>query len=129
MKRNTIKEMHEILDAIEQGKKVQFRRVDGSNEWEDYALDTPDFFTHCYRIKPEEPKKKWRSFASTGELFTANVGCKIIFLKDKSRDRMRLITGYNDEIVEIDGTTYNMRGLFELFTFADGTPCGVEEDA
>lgn len=52
MERNTIQEMKAVLDAMEQGKEVQYQQI-GTNDWEKYAGKTPNFFSFRYRIKPE----------------------------------------------------------------------------
>ena len=40
-----------------------------------------------------------------------------------------LLTSYDKEngVVNVDGIGYDLKYLFELFTFLDGSPCGVEK--
>lgn len=130
MKHNTIAEMHEILNAIEQGKEVQYQHVctKAANEWFDAANKQPNFAEYTYRIKPEEPKKKWRPFRDTEELFDHNNGHDVLRLKSKTSGECSLVTMYGSDHVWMI-CSWNMEELLERFTFKDGTPCGVEEDA
>lgn len=43
-------------------------------------------------------------------------------------DRRRLIVGFGENFVEIGNKPVTMQGLFETYTFLDGSPCGVKED-
>lgn len=129
MGRNSIKEMKEILDAIEQGEKIQFQAVtDNTGEWADWCSTQPNFLSFRYRIKPKETKNKWRPFRDSAELFAHNDGKDILWLK--SGDTCRLVIAYNDKTVQFNaGLFFTMPELLSSFTFKDGTPCGVEEDA
>lgn len=130
---NTIAEMRTILDAIEQGKEVQFRLIDGRNEWVKFVLKTPDFCSYRYRVKPEEPEKKWRPFKNVGEFLKAAGGkFSAIWLNCKDINRMQLVTAldYEDENKPICvGTNWeSFDALLMYCTFLDGTPCGVLEE-
>lgn len=52
MKRNTIAEMKEIIEAIEQGKSIQWFNVT-KDKWDDTTNKRPNFTDSTYRIKPE----------------------------------------------------------------------------
>lgn len=128
MKRNTIQEMKEILEAIEHGKAIQFT-YDGVN-WNDtdkfinpYA---PDFMHNKFRIKPE---KKLRPFKDTKELIAYNDGLHILWLKDKTTGDLELVTMYASDYVKCQDYRYTMEELLKNYTFSDGTACGFEEDA
>ena len=53
----------------------------------------------------------------------------LIWVKHKVDDRRRLITGFGEHFVEIGNKSkpVTMQTLFEMYTFLDGTPCGVKE--
>lgn len=128
MERNTITEMKSILDAIEQGKAIQFT-YDGMN-WNDtdkfnkpYA---PDFMHNKYRIKPKEPEKKGRPFTSAKELDKAIAEHGPFICNVETGIRI-IIDAYNSKEVRVLGMERPMEELFKNYTFADGTLCGVEE--
>lgn len=126
MERHTIAEMKEILEAIEQGKEVQYQEAGTTNEWGKYIGKTPNFFSFRYRVKPE---KKWRPFKNTEELILVSTSPNYsVYVKPKGSQDTLLISGYNHNEVYI--TTYGWKdvgSLLEHFTFVDDTPCGVEE--
>lgn len=127
MEHNTTQEMKEIIDAIEQRKAIQWYN-DCYDEWTDTTDEIPNFIDFTYRIKPEEPKKKWRPFKDTAELFAHNNSHDILWLKSKATGECRLITRYGSDYVKMP-CKWHMDELLETHTFKDGTPCGVEEDA
>lgn len=134
MEPNSIKEMKEIIDAIEQGKDIQYKCInDDDDTWDDFSPVNPDFITFRYRIKPEEPKKKWRPFKDVDEFITAAGGLGAIWLKDKENLQLELVTSINYrasfEPIRLANSWVCLSVLLLNYTFADGTPCGVEEDA
>lgn len=128
---NTIAEMRTILDAIEQGKEVQFRLIDGRNEWVKFVLKTPDFCSYRYRVKPEEPEKKWRPFKDADEFIQAIGGLGTCWFRRKSDGQLQLLTVIErkdkDVPIRLAGWMSFNTLLFD-YTFADGTPCGVLEE-
>lgn len=130
MEHNTIKEMKDILDAIEQGKEVQWYSVK-SDVWFDSVNGSyPNFHDCKYRIKPE---KKWRPFNNLEEFINAAGGLGAIWLKRKDINRMQLVISIdyddNDQPIRVCSVWESFNKLLENYTFADGTPCGIEEDA
>lgn len=128
MERNTIEEMKAVIDGIESGKDIEFLRDDNST-WEDTPNRRPDFL-HCkYRVKPEQPKKQWRPFKNVDEFLKGAGWLGTIWLKHKKTNYLHLVTCFNDTAIYV--TTYGWKrveSLLGYYTFADGTPCGVEED-
>lgn len=136
MERNTIKEMKEIIEAIEAGKPIQCKCVSDGDDgvWEDTTNNAyPNFYYCVYRIKSEEPKKKWRPFNNLEEFINAAGGLGAIWLKRKDINRMQLVISIdyddNDKPIRVCSVWESFNKLLENYTFADGTPCGVEEDA
>lgn len=128
MRFNTIDEMIEICQAIKDGKEIEYYNR-FSREWASASLPV-NFAALCYRIKPEEPKKKWRPFKDVDEFLKAAGGLGAIWLKCKFSNSMLLVTAIDgrDCCNPIRLTAWvGFSNLFDDFTFADGTPCGVEE--
>lgn len=134
MAHNTIKEMKEILDAIEQGKPIQAQTVDTdcTAEWDNNTSTMPNFFSFRYRVKPEAPKKRWRPFNDVDEFLKAAGGLGAIWLKSIEYNQMRLLISVDydekERPIRLDFGWVAFDTLLESFTFADGTPCGVEEE-
>lgn len=131
MKHNTISEMRNIIDALEKGRKVQFQQIGTKDEWREYNGNTPNFFSFRYRIKPDEPKKEWYPFNSVDEFLQAAGGLTAIWLKRKADNQMILVTSIDNsdssDPIRLTSSWVSLSDIFEHFTFADGTPCGVEE--
>lgn len=137
MKRNTIEEIRQVLDAIEQGKEVQYQSVSKTNsdEWIDLTSRGAalNFFDYCFRIKPEKPEKKWRPFKDADEFIKAAGGLGAIWIKPKKANQMQLVTSinaYDSDPIHSGFSWKSYKNLLEDYTFADGRPCGIlEEDA
>lgn len=110
-----------------------------------------------YRIKPDdefkpknkltESQKHYRPFKDCNELiehyqkkYESAVGCDIYFpslykpciwVRDKTeaaKGDIELITGFTEHgNVLLNGTSYPLQHLFQMYEFLDGSPCGVEE--
>lgn len=131
MAHNTIAQMRQILEALEQGKPIQAQTVntDCPDEWDNSTSNTPNFFAFRYRIKPDEPQKKWRPFKDVNEFIKAAGGLGAIWLKEKYSNSAFLIFGYTNDLLLINNSWANFGFVLKIYTFLDGTPCGVEEDA
>lgn len=132
MAHNTIAEMRQILDSMEQGRPIQAQTVntDCPDEWDNYTSNTPNFFAFRYRIKPEPPKKKWRPFKDVDEFIKAAGGLGAIWVKRKADNRLVLVSSIDNssgDCVFLTLCWVSFSCLFDCYTFADGTPCGVEE--
>lgn len=128
VRRNTLPEMREILDAIEAGKAIQYKYVgDGETvSWIDTINTSPNFTHRVYRVKPEEAKKHWRPFDGITELHDAidRHGAWVINTYNHQHCQ---IVAYDQRRALIGQTTYTYEEILHNFIFVDGTPCGVEE--
>ena len=95
----------------------------------------------------KEAEKQYRPFKDCNELiehyqkkYKSAVGCDIYFpslykpciwIRDITEDAkgdIELITGFTEHgNVLINGTSYPLQHLFQMYEFLDGTPVGVEE--
>lgn len=101
-------------------------------EWEEVDIPTFDAYRYEYRIKPEP---KYRSFNDTEECWQEMLKHQPFgWLKDKEVDCYTAITSVQEDKgdiaqMEISGTLdWNLSGLFDCYTFADGTPFGIKEE-
>ena len=78
-------------------------------------------------------EKKWSEKTNGQKWHDCKLNMPLIWTRRKNdpKDKGRLITAFNDDCVEIgeagSGDVLMMDVLFEMFTFFDGSPCGVEE--
>lgn len=128
MNRNQAKELLPILQAFAEGKVIQ---VKNNNVWKDIdnnhnCVFLPDSYE--YRIKSEP---KYRPFKNATECWKELLKHQPFgWVKDKEDGHLVLIT-------EIDRTGnisllcnggWDLDGIKDNFTFADGTPFGLEEE-
>lgn len=127
-----VQKLFPILEAIKEGKTIQFKDSDG---WRDINGDDEDFYlntlveeTDKYRIKPEP---KYRSFKNAEECWNEMQKHQPFgWVKDKKDVHHRvLITAVDDDTcgMSLNGNAaWSLSGIMDLFTFADGTPFGVK---
>lgn len=133
MNRQQAKELLPIIQAFAEGKTIEVRYKSKYNPGEWIETTIPSFDnSHEYRIKPES---KYRSFNDTEECWQEMLKHQPFgWLKDKEVDCYTVITRVLEDEgdiaqMEINGIPdWNLSGLFDCFTFADGTPFGIKEE-
>ena len=131
MTREEAKELMPIIQAFVEGKTIEYRGLGG--EWKE--AHTPTWSSSLfYRIKPEI---KCRPFKSKEEcLEEMQKHHPFGRLKSKNDGRFRFIDkvtwseSYREAIIELSANESLLRGsnsVFEEYTFADGTPFGINE--
>ena len=128
MNRNQAKELLPIIKAFSEGKEIQ--QTDGY-DW--YDLDDPDFMANgsSYRIKPGP---KYRPFKDVEECWEEMLKhqpfgwVKSIDNKDSEVFiHCTAITKEDGILTGIDEIPFPYCGMFNNYTFADGTPFGIKE--
>lgn len=132
MDRNEAKEFHPIMQAFAEGKVIECRLkpdfIKGSGFSDDWT-EVKDLWYmkgHEYRIKPEQ-KPKYRPFANAEECWKEMLKHQPFgWVKEKERN-VRTVINYvhNDGVMFSCGSVLFER-LFDIYTFADGTPFGVK---
>ena len=132
--------LYEVKLAWKNGKQIQCKLNGSPFRWED-CIDKPNWLDTCeYRVKPEEPKKKWRPFKDIQELkdtWYKRVlnDCEpilfiepMIWVREKQGSLTRMVHGldYSRSLIDI-GHWCSLEYLFNAYEFLNGTPCGVEE--
>ena len=128
MTREEAKQLLPIIQAYAEGKEIQ--QPDGY-DW--YDLDDPDFMANgsSYRIKPET---KYRPFKNADECWQELLKHKPfgwIKSKEATEDVYFTITGLTNGTCGVMLNSpggWSLSGLFDYYTFADGTPFGVKEE-
>lgn len=123
MTRELCKELQPILNAFAEGKIIEVKTKDpNDNLWIETHIigENPNLM---YRIKPEA---EYRPFEDFNELMSIT-GTKLIWVVDKCCFNEFLITGTQKHAVFIFDRWYSMKELFELYTFSDGSTCGIKE--
>ena len=132
MDRNQAKDFYPILQAFAEGKVIECRLkpdfIKGSGFSDDWT-EVKDLWYmkgHEYRIKPEQ-EPKYRPFKDAEEcLQEMQKHQPFGWVKEKERN-VRTVINYvhNDGVMFSCGSVLFER-LFDIYTFADGTPFGVK---
>lgn len=127
MTRGEAKQLLPIIQAFAEGRPIQYRMKDiKSAKWNDINKNYHEFSPHSfqYRIKPEP---KYRPFKDAEECWQEMQKHQPFgWVKEKERN-VRTVINYvhNDGVMFSCGSVLFER-LFDIYTFADGTPFGVK---
>ena len=128
MNREEAAELSPFIKAFGEGKEIEIRNKNPHaqpNGWT--KMDEFIFGNFEYRIKPEP---KYRPFANAEECWTEMFKHQPFgWVKDKQDGHRALVTAVNDDTcgMSLNGNaTWSLRGIMNLFTFADGLPFGVK---
>ena len=136
MTREQAKELLPIIQAFAEGKHIQWRNH--CKNWIDIderdGLNT-EFPLSIYRIKPEP---KYRPFKTKEECWNEMLKHQQFgWLKSKMNGRFSCIGEVcgSDEFETVyialstsESLSRSSDSMFEQYTFADGTPCGIKEE-
>ena len=136
MTKEEIKRRAELYSALAEGKTIQVQNPNGG-EWFDVKIET--LRSICeeinYRIKPEP---KYRPFKSQEECWQEMLKHQPFgWLKSKKDGRLRCIGEVygSDEFETVyialstsESLSRSSDSMFEQYTFADGTPFGINEE-
>ena len=129
MTQEEAKKLLPIIQAYVEGKKIQVKLKTDSKALTEKWVDVtnPDLYmTRCYRIKPEP---KYRPFRNTAECW-AEMQKRQPFGWLMHNGCRYQISRIDSAGVFIDGGCENLtftKYLHDGWTFADGTPFGIEE--
>ena len=132
MTREEAKQLLPIIQAFAEGKAIESRCIKGDKSlW--YDDEDPSFDNDLeYRLKPET---KYRPFANAEECFAEMLKhqpfgwVKSIDNKDSEVFiHCTAITKKDGILTGIDEIPFPYCGMFNNYTFADGTPFGIKEE-
>ena len=134
----TTKEKIEIMQAYEEGKTIEwtYRNDEDEDEKIWYVIDNPswDWHTFNYRIKPKEKYRPYKDATEMIEDWKARFNPKecpscsmpLIWVRLESTNAQFLVYSYLSDSVAIGVARPSFLGLFEDYTYLDGSPCGKE---
>lgn len=130
----TTQEKIEVMKAYTEGKKIQARDIGGKYWWNVELPEEPswDWYHHDYRIKPESTYRPYKDtdemiedFKRRAEIATNEMSLPWIWIMSKKDGYRYLLSIFGT--VTVDGT--NFSDLLDDFTYLDGSPCGIREEA
>lgn len=131
----TTKEMIEVMQAYDEGKKIQ-SKPSGCGDWDDCYKPTWNWFEYIYRIKPESKYRPYKDtdemvedFKKRARLVTYDFCRPSIWIKSCD-GFVSLITEFGFGCVwsSVHQVGISMKELFERYTYLDGSPCGIKEE-
>ena len=142
MNRIEAKEFYPVLQAYAEGKVIECRTKPSalSKSWQDMndwveIKDITYWSNIEYRIKPDsKAEAKYRPFANVEECWTEmkkHQPIGWVKSKEATEDVYFTITGLTNDthgaMLNSSGG-WSFSGLFDYYTFADGTPFGIKEE-
>ena len=125
MTREEAKQLLPIIQAFAEGKEIQ--QTDGY-DW--YDLDDPDFMANgsSYRIKPETKYRPFKNAEECWQEMMKHQPFGWIKSKEATEDVYFTITGLTNTcgfmLNSPGGRSFS--GLYDYYTFTDGTPFGIK---
>ena len=132
MNRKEAAELLPIIQAFGEGKDIEMRSKNPHtqlNGWE--KMDEFIFGNFEYRIKPEPKYRPFRDAKECLQEMQKHQPIGWIKSKEATKDIYFTITGLTNVIhgVILNSTGgWSFSGLFDYYTFADGTPFGIKEE-
>ncbi len=129
MNRQQAKDMLPIIQALAEGKHIQLK--DRIGNWMDIDFINVELCNpNVYRIKPDP---KYRPFKDAEECWQEMQKHQPFgWIKDKEDGHYTLITAINktdvDQIALNGNTGWLFCSISKFYTFADGTPFGINEE-
>ena len=124
------KKLLPIIQAFAEGKEIEYRKL-GYKCWMDVTKPTFNIKLFEYRIKPESKYRPFKDAEESWQEMQKHQPFGWVKDKDKEDGTYVMVTKVSDgrDDMVINGN-YNWRldGLLKCFTFADGTPFGINEE-
>ena len=137
MDRNQAKEFYPILQAYSEGRVIECRTkssavkgADVPNEWTE--MKEIEFWNNIeYRVKPEPKYYPFKDVKECWQEMQKHQPIGWIKSKEATEDVYFTITGLTNGTCGVMLNSpggWSLSGLFDYYTFADGTPFGVKEE-
>ena len=121
MIRKEIKELLPIIQALAEGKTIEYKFDKG---WREANIENMLGDISKYRIKPEQ---KYRPFKNQEECWhEISKHQPFGWVTNTCIDQKFIITHVGDDDISINTVTSYFSQAFKDFTFADGSPFGVQ---
>ena len=129
MNRNQAKDMLPIIQALAEGKHIQLK--DKAGNWMDIDFINVELCNpNVYRIKSGPVYRPFNNTKECWQEMQKHQPIGWVKSKEATKDIYFTITGLTNVIhgVILNSTGgWSFSGLFDYYTFADGTPFGVKE--
>ena len=130
MNRNQCKDMLPIIQALAEGKHIQLK--DKTGNWMDIDFINVELCNpNVYRIKSEPVYRPFNNTKECWQEMQKHQPIGWIKSKEATEDVYFTITGLTNGTCGVMLNSpggWSFSGLFDYYTFADGTPFGVKEE-
>ena len=130
MNRNQAKDMLPIIQALAEGKHIQLK--DKTGNWMDIDFINVELCNpNVYRIKSEPVYRPFNNTKECWQEMQKHQPIGWIKSKEATEDVYFTITGLTNGTCGVMLNSpggWSLSGLFDYYTFADGTPFGVKEE-
>lgn len=123
MTRKEAQELLPVIQALAEGKTIQFQR--DSNVWVDMDNPTFSMTPSDYRIKPEH---KYRPFKNQEECWEEMQKHQPFGLVKNEYGNIFTIINICKDTIKVNEHKMSYSEFYERFTFIDGAPFGVMEE-
>ena len=132
MNRKEAAELSPLIKAFGEGKDIEMRSKNPHTQLNGWAkMDEFIFGNFEYRIKPEPKYRPFKDAEECWQEMQKHQPIGWIKSKEVTEDVYFTITGLtnaNCGVMLNSPGGWSLSGLFDYYTFADGTPFGVKEE-
>ena len=130
MNRNQAKDMLPIIQALAEGKHIQLK--DKTGNWMDIDFINVELCNpNVYRIKSELVYRPFNNIKECWQEMQKHQPIGWVKSKEVTEDVYFTITGLTNGTCGVMLNSpggWSFSGLFDYYTFADGTPFGIKEE-
>ena len=132
MNRKEAAELSPFIKAFGEGKDIEMRSKNPHAKLNGWAkMDEFIFGNFEYRIKPEPTYRPFKDAEECWQEMQKHQPIGWVKSKEATKDIYFTITGLTNVLHEVILNStggWSFSGLFNYYTFADGTPFGVKEE-
>ena len=128
MTREEARKAAEVMLAYADGKEIEYKNG-ALKDWSITSVPTFNWGSNDYRIKPQSKYRPFKDVEECWQEMQKHQPFGWVRYKMKPIVIRSIASLYDTEIEPYDACTSSYKDALESFTFADGTPFGIMEEA